>query len=223
MHAPLLSSPTESDPPHRRHRHGRVGMPAYHLAKTVGIYGGTTPRGGLHHAAGFRRPMVPTLCSAERVSRRLRPLIESGAVGPAAGFVRTQVETDASSSSCSPTSNRGAGATESCTTNAARCSPQQFAHAPPPSSPRFRFAWTKHLPTHSEELGAFPPGIWDRPKIAVRRRHADGEDLRSTVRRRRTPRCDPRVLTIAPAGWNVSQVGTLNQFGMGSAVRRCPR
>src|ERR1700719_4604336 len=153
MHAPLLSSPTESDPPHRRHRHGRVGMPAYHLAKTVGIYGGTTPRGGLHHAAGYRRPMVPTLCSAERVSRRLRPLIESGAVGPAAGFVRTQVETDASSSSCSPTSTRGAGATESCTTNAARCSPQQFAHAPPPLSPRFRFAWTKHLPTHFEEWG----------------------------------------------------------------------
>jgi anti-anti-sigma factor len=31
------------------------------------------------------------------------------------------------------------------------------------------------------------------------------------------------VLTIAPAGWIVSQVGTLNQSGMGSAVRRCPR
>jgi NAD(P)-dependent dehydrogenase (short-subunit alcohol dehydrogenase family) len=47
--------------------------------------------------------------------------------------------------------------------------------------------------------------------------------IRSTVRCGRTPRCDPRVLTIAPAGWNVSHVGTLNQFGMGSAVRRCPR
>jgi hypothetical protein len=57
----------------------------------------------------------------------------------------------------------------------------------------------------------------------VRRRHADGEDLRSTVRCARTPRCDPRVLRIAKAGWNVSHVGTLNQFGMGSAVRRCPR
>ena len=35
---------------------------------------------------------------------------------------------------------------------------------------------------------------------------------------------DPiQVLTIAPAGWNVSQVETLNQSGMRSAVRRCPR
>jgi hypothetical protein len=58
---------------------------------------------------------------------------------------------DTTSSSCSPTSNRGADATESCTTSAARCSPQQFAHAPTPSSPRFRFAWTEHLPTHSED------------------------------------------------------------------------
>ena len=33
---------------------------------------------------------------------------------------------DASSSSCLPTSNRGGDATESCTTNAGRCSPQQF-------------------------------------------------------------------------------------------------
>jgi NAD(P)-dependent dehydrogenase (short-subunit alcohol dehydrogenase family) len=47
--------------------------------------------------------------------------------------------------------------------------------------------------------------------------------IRSTVRCGRTPRCDPQVLTIAPAGRNVSHVGTLNQFGMGSAVRRCPR
>ena len=29
-------------------------------------------------------------------------------------------------------------------------------------------------------------------------------------------------LTIALAGWNVIQVGTLNQSGIGSAVRRCP-
>jgi hypothetical protein len=57
-------------------------VPAYHLAKAVGIYGGTTPGAGLHYAAGYRRPMVPALCSAERVSRRLRPLIESGAVVP---------------------------------------------------------------------------------------------------------------------------------------------
>ena len=57
-----------------------VWVPAYHLAKTVGIYGGTTPGAGLHYAAGYRRPMAPALCSAERVSRRLRPLIESGAV-----------------------------------------------------------------------------------------------------------------------------------------------
>jgi hypothetical protein len=57
-------------------------MPANHLAKTVGIYGSTTPGAGLHYAAGYRRPMVPALCSAERVSRRLRPLIESGAVIP---------------------------------------------------------------------------------------------------------------------------------------------
>jgi anti-anti-sigma factor len=30
-------------------------------------------------------------------------------------------------------------------------------------------------------------------------------------------------LTIIPAGWTVNLVETLNQFGMGSAVRRCPR
>lgn len=30
-------------------------------------------------------------------------------------------------------------------------------------------------------------------------------------------------MTISPAGWNVNLVGTLNQSGMGSAVRRCPR
>jgi amino acid transporter len=58
---------------------------------------------------------------------------------------------DALSPSCSPTSNRAADATESCITNAVRCSPQQFAHAPTPSSPRFRFDWTEHLPTHSED------------------------------------------------------------------------
>src|ERR1700737_5071069 len=76
---------------------------------------------------------------------------------------------DASSSSCSPTSNRGADATESCTTNAARCSPQQFAHAPPPLSPRFRFAWTKHLPTHSEEWGlpAGDSGPSNKPSSAL--------------------------------------------------------
>ena len=58
---------------------------------------------------------------------------------------------DASLSFYSPTSNRGADATESCTTNEARCWPQQFAHAPTLSSPRFRFAWTEHLGTHSED------------------------------------------------------------------------
>ena len=57
-------------------------VPAHHLATAVGIYGGTTPGAGLHYAAGYRRPMVLALCSAERVSRRLRPLIESGAVVP---------------------------------------------------------------------------------------------------------------------------------------------
>ena len=36
-------------------------------------------------------------------------------------------------------------------------------------------------------------------------------------------RSDPPGLTIAPAGWNVRLVGTLNQSGMWSAVRRCPR
>jgi hypothetical protein len=36
-------------------------------------------------------------------------------------------------------SAKGADGTESGTTNAARCSPQRFAHAPTPSSPRFRF------------------------------------------------------------------------------------
>jgi hypothetical protein len=56
--------------------------PAHHLAKTVGIYGGTTSGARLHYAAGYRRPMVLALCSAERVSRRLCPLIESGAVVP---------------------------------------------------------------------------------------------------------------------------------------------
>lgn len=30
-------------------------------------------------------------------------------------------------------------------------------------------------------------------------------------------------MTIAATGWNVNRVETLNQFGMGSAVRRCPR
>ncbi|MGO9928672.1 MAG: hypothetical protein ACLPLP_21800 [Mycobacterium sp.] len=55
-------------------------MPAYHLAKAVGICGGTTPGAGVHYAAVYRRPMVPALCSAERVSRHLRPLIEGGAV-----------------------------------------------------------------------------------------------------------------------------------------------
>ena len=55
-------------------------VPSYHLAKTVGIYGATTPGAGLHYAAGYRQPMVPALCSAERVPKRLRPLIESGAV-----------------------------------------------------------------------------------------------------------------------------------------------
>jgi hypothetical protein len=127
-------------------------VPAHHLAKTVGIYGGTTPGAGLHYAAGHRRPMVLALCSAELVSRRLRPLIESGAVVPP-------------SVSSNP-SRKGRFVIvllayieprrrpyQSCTTNAARCSPQQFAHAPPPLSPRFRFAWTKHLPTQSEEWG----------------------------------------------------------------------
>jgi hypothetical protein len=57
-------------------------VPAYHLAKTVGIYGGTTPGAGLHYAAGYRRPMVPAVYSAERVSRRLAPADRSGAVVP---------------------------------------------------------------------------------------------------------------------------------------------
>lgn len=66
---------------------------------------------------------------------------------------------DASSPSCSPTSNRGADATESCATNAARCSPQQFAHAPTPSSPPFRFAWTEYLPHPLPETGGLPAGV----------------------------------------------------------------
>jgi 3-hydroxy-9,10-secoandrosta-1,3,5(10)-triene-9,17-dione monooxygenase len=58
MHAPSVSSRL------RPTRHtGVTGtdawVPAYHLAKTVGIYGGTTPGAGLHYAAGYRRPMVP--------------------------------------------------------------------------------------------------------------------------------------------------------------------
>jgi hypothetical protein len=36
-------------------------VPAYHLAKAVGIYDGTTPGAGMHYAAGYRRPMVPGL------------------------------------------------------------------------------------------------------------------------------------------------------------------
>jgi hypothetical protein len=77
-------------------------------------------------------------------------------VAPTVGFVRTQVEKGRFVIVCSPTSNRGADATESCTTNGAHCSPQQFAHAPTPSSPRFRFACTEHLPTHSEDAGLSP-------------------------------------------------------------------
>ena len=51
MRAPLVSSRL------RPTRHtGVTGtdawVPAYHLAKTVGIYGGTTPGAGLHYAAG---------------------------------------------------------------------------------------------------------------------------------------------------------------------------
>jgi anti-anti-sigma factor len=57
-----------------------------------------------------------------------------------------------------------------------------------------------------------PPGV-------ARLTHAAAID----VCRGRTPRCVPRVLTIAPARWNVKQVETQNQSGMGSAVRRCPR
>ena len=88
------------------------------------------------------------------VDLRVLPSPHRTLVAPTVGFVRTQVERGASSSSCSPTSNRGADATEFCTTNAARCSPPQFAHAPTPSSPRFRFAWTEHLrPTRR---GGFP-------------------------------------------------------------------
>ena len=53
----------------------------------------------------------------------------------------------------------GADATESCTTNEVRCSPQQFAHAPTLSSPRFRFAWTEHPSPPIPKTGAFPPGF----------------------------------------------------------------
>jgi hypothetical protein len=60
MHARSVSSPTESDPPHRRHRHRRV-VPAHHLAKTVASTAARTPGAGLHYAAGYRRPMVPAL------------------------------------------------------------------------------------------------------------------------------------------------------------------
>ena len=61
-------------------------------------------------------------------------------------------------------------------------------------------------------------------------RPAAGHNSSRTHRRHRRHASDslglsafPRVLTIAPAGWIVSRVGTLNQSGMGSAVRRCPR
>ncbi len=39
----------------------------------------------------------------------------------------------------------------------------------------------------------------------------------------RHPQTRSEGLTIAPAGWKVEHVETLNQFGMRPAVRRCPR
>jgi len=53
--------------------------------------------------------------------------------------------------------------------------------------------------------------------------HGRRRPLPVTVNCRATPRSGPQRLTISPAGWNVNLVGTLNQSGMGSAVRRCPR
>jgi hypothetical protein len=57
MHAPLLSSlsPTR----HTGLIVTDVWVPAYHLAKAVGIYGDTTPR------AGSVRRIGPNTCAAE--------------------------------------------------------------------------------------------------------------------------------------------------------------
>ena len=91
MHAPLVLSPTDS----ARHT-GVIGtdawVPAHHLAKTVGIYGGTTLGAGLHYATGYRRPMVLALCSAERDVSATAPADRKWCSRPAVGFVRTQVD-----------------------------------------------------------------------------------------------------------------------------------
>jgi anti-anti-sigma factor len=77
---------------------------------------------------------------------------------------------------------------------------------------------------------------FSRQMLPTARRHSTtGHSLEKVAEQQAAPACGHphgldkesssalHGLTIAPAGWNVSQVGTLNQSGMGSAVRRCPR
>jgi len=103
-------------------------------------------------------------------------------VAPTVGFGRTQVEKGRFVIVCSPTSNRGDGATESCTTNEAHCWPQQFAHAPTPSSPRLRFAWTEHSPPPSEDHAHRPVPQICLPRCVTHRR-ASSADTRRSQRR----------------------------------------
>jgi hypothetical protein len=84
------------------------------------------------------------------VDLRVLPRPHRTLVAPTVGFVRTQVEKGrfviVLLAYIEPRCRRY----RILHTNEDRCSPQQFVHAPTLSSPRFRFARTEHLPTHSQ-------------------------------------------------------------------------